>query len=273
MSAPSASATRVALALLGASRGRALSAPLLVGGGELLGVSPNAMRIALSRLSASGDVVLEGRGRYALSEARLRAIAHVRTFRTGFAARVRWKGGFLGVLTADLPRRNASLVRRREHALALVGMRPYRHGLYVRPDNLEGGRTVVAAQLSRLGLDDEAVVLGVELDASRVREVEALYEVRADTAKAMALEAKVRKLLGELGSRPRHEVAARSFFLGDEVLRFLARDPLLPENMADPAPRRALADAMGVLDEEGYALWRGILESMERGHGTKGRKR
>lgn len=257
------------MALLGASRGRALSVPSLLLGGELLGVSPNAMRIALSRLASSGDAVLEARGQYALSEARLRAFAHVRTFRTGFAARVRWKGGFLGVLTADLPRRNASLVRRREHALALVGMRAYRHGLYVRPDNLDGGRTVVAAHLSSLGLDDDAAVVGLALDAAQARDVEALYDVRADTARATALEAKVQKLLVELGARAKRELAAKSFFLGDEVLRFLARDPLLPESMADPAPRHALAEAMSVLDEQGYALWRQILDEATTPRGAK----
>jgi phenylacetic acid degradation operon negative regulatory protein len=230
-----------------------------VRGGELLGVSPNAMRIALSRLASSGDVVLEARGQYALSEARLRAVAHVRTFRTGFAARVHWKGGFIGVLTADLSRRNPSLVRRRERALELVGLRAHRHGLYVRPDNLEGGRAVVAAHLSRLGLDDEAHVIGVTLDAAQAREVEALYAVHTDTSRATALESKVQKLLGSFAARPRDELAVKSFFLGDEVLRFLARDPLLPESMADPAPRRALADSMSILDEKAYALWRGIV--------------
>jgi phenylacetic acid degradation operon negative regulatory protein len=269
VSPSSPSATRVALALLGASRGRALSAPGLLVGGELLGVSPNAMRIALSRLAASGDVVVEGRGQYALAEARLRAIAHVRAFRTGFAARLRWKGGFIGVLTADLARRNAALVRRRERALALVGMRAYRHGLYVRPDNLDGGRSVVAAHLSRLGLDDDAVVVGISLEATQLREVEALYDVRADTARASALETKVRKLLVELTARTKRELAAKSFFLGDEVLRFLARDPLLPESMADPAPRRALADAMSVLDEQAYALWRQILDDAAISQGAK----
>ncbi len=254
---PKPSATRVALALLGASRGRALSVPGLVRGGELLGVSPNALRVALSRLAASGELVVEGRGQYALSEARQRAVAHVRTFRTGFAARVPWKGGFIGVLTADLPRRNPTLVRRRERALELVGLRAYRHGLYVRPDNLEGGRAVVAAHLSRLGLDDAATVIGVSID--QVHEVEALYDVRADTSRAAALETRVRTLLREF-RRPKHTLAAKSFFLGDEVLRFLARDPLLPESMADPAARRALAEAMSALDETAYALWRTIVE-------------
>lgn len=260
---------RVTLALLGASRGRSLSVPALVGCGELLGVSSNATRVALSRLASSGDVVAEDRGHYALSDARLRAFSHVRTFRSGFAARVPWRGGFLGVLTADLPRRNAALVRRREQALALVGMRAHRHGLHVRPDNLEGGRVVVAAHLLRLGLDDEAMVIGVTLDTAQLREVERRYDVRADAARATGLETKVRKLLAGRSRRPKRELAVACFFLGDEVLRFLARDPLLPESMADPAPRSALAEAMSTLDEEGHALWRGLMDEMERARGKK----
>ncbi len=264
MATTAPSATRLALALLGAARGHALSAPALVGAAELLGSSANAMRIALSRLVASGDLVLEARGRYALSSERIGPFAHVRTFRTGFAERCAWHGGFVGVLTADLPRRNGALVRRRERALALVGMRMLRHGLALRPDNLEGGVPVVAAHLARLGLDDGAEVIGVTLDARQVREVEALYDVRADTARAVALEAKVRTLLARMGTRSKRKDAAESFYLGDEVLRFLARDPLLPESMADPAPRRGLAAAMGTLDERGHALWASLLEELER---------
>jgi phenylacetic acid degradation operon negative regulatory protein len=251
------------LALLGAARGRALSVPGLLRGGEILGVSANAMRIALSRLAKSGELESRGRGAYALSEGRLRAVAHVRTFRTGFAARVQWGGAFIGALTADLSRRNAALVRRRERALELLGMRAYRHGLYVRPDNLEGGRQVIAGHLAGLGLDTEADVVSITLDASQAREVDALYDIAADAARATSLETKVRKLLARFEVRVADDLAAKSFFLGDEVLRFLARDPLLPENMADPAPRHALASAMSELDTRAYALWRDILNEEE----------
>ncbi|MBC7174366.1 MAG: hypothetical protein H5U40_18110 [Polyangiaceae bacterium] len=221
------------------------------------------MRVALSRLVASGDVILAARGHYALAAERLEPFAHVRSFRTGFAARCAWTGGFVGVLTAELPRRNQALVRRRERALALAGLREFRHALAVRPDNLEGGVAAVAAHLARLGLDDEAEVIGVTLDARQVRAVEALYDVQADTASAVALESKVRALLGRIGTRSKRKDAAETFFVGDEVLRFLARDPLLPESMADPAPRRALATAMEILDERGHALWASLLDELE----------
>lgn len=259
-----ASASRVALALLSASRGRALSAPVLVGAAEVLGVSGNAMRVALSRLAAQGAVVTRQRGRYTLSPERLPAVAHVRTFRTGFAERVAWRGGFLGVLTADLSRRSATLVARREQALELSGFRPFAHGLWVRPDNLAGGRAGVAAHLARLGLDDGAEVLEVRLDAAQAKRAERRFDVAGDAARAAALTERVRRFITTMDTRPVRAVAAQSFWLGDEVLRFLARDPLLPEGLADPAPRRALAEAMATLDERAFTIWQSMLEELER---------
>jgi phenylacetic acid degradation operon negative regulatory protein len=257
------SATRIALALLGASRGRALSATVLVGAADLLGVSGNAMRVALSRLAASGDVVLEERGSYALSPARLGAVARVRTFRTGFASRLAWQGRFLGVLTADLPRRNAALVARRERALDLAGFRHFAHGLWARPDNLEGGRAVVSAHLVRLGLEDDAEVLEVTLDGAQVKRLERAWNVAVDATRATALRERIEKFIASVPGKALRKVAAESFWLGDEVLRFLARDALLPETMADPAPRRELAEAMRTLDERGHAVWQALLQELE----------
>lgn len=262
--APKSSANRVALALLGAARGRALSAPVLVGAADILGLSGNAMRVALSRLTARGDLVQRERGRYALAPSRLEAFAHVRTYRTGFAARVAWSGGFLGALTADLPRRNAAQVDRRERALELSGFRALHHGLWVRPDNLAGGRAAVAAHLAKLGLDDGAELLEVRFDPARRARVEKAWAVAADAARANALTRRVERFIATLPKRPLRVVAAQSFWLGDEVLRFLARDPLLPQRLADPAPRLRLAEAMGTLDGRGYSIWQALLAELDR---------
>ncbi|MDB4973909.1 MAG: PaaX protein [Myxococcaceae bacterium] len=255
---------RIALSLLAGARGEPLSAPALVGAAELLGVSANAMRIALSRLVASGDVLSVSRGSYALSRERVAAMAHVQTFRTGFAERVAWRGELCAVVTTHLSRRQAATVRRRDSALALTGFREFRPGFYLRPDNLEGGRVVLAAQLWRLGLEQEADLLSARLDAAPLAQLERLYEVALDAARAKTLCGKVEALLETMATRSPRKLAVETFWLGDEVLRFLARDPLLPESMADPAPRRALAQAMSRLDERAYALWRVILAQLEQ---------
>lgn len=287
--AKTAPAQNVALGLLGAARGRSLPVQALVKGGEILGVSGNAMRLTLSRLAARGDLRTEGRGRYVLSDLRRNAVAHVRTYlggepgpqsgrrapqakpgsdeggttrrTTGFAARVPWQGRFLGVLTGDLSRRQPTDVARRERALLLSGFRAFRHGLWVRPDNLAGGRVVVEGHLRRLGLDRDAEVITVELDGGQLREVEHAYDVAADEREARRLSTRVHQFLAKK-PQATAKVAAESYWLGDEVLRFLASDPLLPESMADPEPRRALAAAMSVLDERGFALWSSMLEEL-----------
>lgn len=253
---------RIALALLGAAREEPLTTPMLIGAADVLRLSPNAMRIALSRLTSRGDVITRKRGTYALSKQRLASFAHVRRYRTGFAQRTPWHGDYLGVLTAELPRRNATLVRRRTRALDLVGFRELAHGLFVRPNNLAGGRPVVAAQLARLGLDPTAELIGVTLDEPQRRKLEHSWQVRADEKRAVTLTRRVEALLPAMNKRPPREVAATSFWLGDEVLRFLARDPLLPEQLADPAPRRRLAEVMSELDQQGIKVWRSLLEAL-----------
>ncbi len=262
MSAPRPSAMRIALALLGAARGQPLTAPMLVGAADVLKLSPNSMRIALSRLTSRGDLITERRGTYALSKQRREGFDHVRRYRTGFATRVTWKGDYLGVLTADLPRRNATLVRHRARSLDLAGFRPLAHGLFVRPNNLAGGRAPIEAQLRRLGLDADAQVIGVTLDATQSAQLERQYEVSVDQKTALALTRKVEALLPQMHRKPPREVAATSFWLGDEVLRFLARDPLLPEQLADPAPRRTLAQVMSELDEQGLQVWTSLLKTL-----------
>jgi len=258
----SAPAQTIVLALLGASRGRALPAKVLVGGAAILGVTGNATRLALSRLLSKGELVSTERGRYQLSTLRRSANAHVRAFKTGFAQRTTWKGGFLAVLTGDLPRTNATAIARRERALNLSGFRIFRHGVWVRPDNLAGGRVVVDAHLRRLGLDADADTVTLHLDPEQARLVERAWAIDDDAAKALELTRRVQAFLVKT-HRTRQAEAAESFWLGDEVLRFLARDPLLPDTMADPDPRRRLADAMAALDERGFATWSALLEELE----------
>ena len=247
------------LSLLSASRGQALSANALVRAGEVLGVSGNAMRVALSRLSANGDVVVQGRGQYVLPERRKHAVAHVRRYRQGFLPRVKWKGVFVGVLTAELSRRNATLVSRRERALQLAGFRHFSHGLWLRPGNLEGGKHALASLIVELGFDEKADVIEVTLDDAQRRHFARGYDIAGDQKRCRALLTRVKHFLREFSKLPPREVARESFFLGDEVLRFLARDPLLPEQLSDPRPREALAAAMEALDERAFAVWQTIL--------------
>lgn len=254
------SASWLVLSLLSASRGRALTVNALVRAGEVLGVSGNAMRVALSRLGASGEVVMEGRGRYVLPARRRESLAHVRRYRQGFLPRVKWRGGFVGVLTADLSRRNVTQVARREKALGLAGFRLYAHGLWLRPGNLAGGARALDRHLRTLGYEEALELIDVTLDGPQRRRFARGYDVAVDQRRARALHQRVQRQLRDFSKVSPREAAKESFFLGDEVLRFLARDALLPEELADPRPREALAAAMEALDARAFALWQTLLK-------------
>lgn len=268
-----ASATRIALTVLTAARGHALSAAQILAAGELLDCSPNAMRVALSRLLSEGSIAQHERGQYVLGGTVADVGAHVRAWRTGFAKQVAWKGRFIAVLVHALPHRDRTSARRRDRALALAGFRAWKHGVVLRPDNLAGGRIAIAQHLAKLGLDPDAPVVGLELDDARTNEVFSLWDVAQDRARALALEADVQAFVERMEKRPAARVAAESFWLGDEVVRFLARDPLLPEAVSDPGPRRALAKAMSVLDERGVAIWWEILMRAGGAPDTRRQKR
>jgi phenylacetic acid degradation operon negative regulatory protein len=248
------------LSLLSASRGQAMTANAFVRAGEVLGVSGNAMRVALSRLSANGEIVAQSRGEYVLPERRRQAVAHVRRYRQGFMSRVKWAGSFVGVLTADLSRRNATQVSRRERALELAGFRHFAHGLWLRPGNLEGGKAALASHVKELGFEEKADVIEVALDEAQRKQFARGYDIAGDEKRAKALLTRVKHFMREFSKLPPHEVAKESFFLGDEVLRFLARDPLLPDQLADTRPREELAAAMEALDERAFAVWHDLLK-------------
>jgi phenylacetic acid degradation operon negative regulatory protein len=57
------------------------------------------------------------------------------------------------------------------------------------------------------------------------------------------------------------EALVESFLVGGAAIRSLARDPLLPDEIAPGDHRRALTDAMRDYDRRGRALWNRALET------------
>ncbi len=106
--------------------------------------------------------------------------------------------------------------------------------------------------------------MGLTLDDHQSAGLRRHYRAEVDARRCRTLAKKVEVLLPLMRRRPPRQVAAPSFFLGDEVLRALARDPLLPEQWASPAPRKQLAELMGRLDAHGLAVWRSLLHDLER---------
>lgn len=248
------------LDLLSTLKGGAMPVRALVGAGALFALEENGIRVALTRLLASGLVERDERGQYRLA-ARAQALnRQVTSWRT-LEERIRpWDGGWVAVLTAGLPRRPRRGVEQRARALRLIGFRSLAPGLEIRPDNLVGGVAAVRAQLYAVGLDRSAPVFALgQLDPERAARAAGLWDVaalrRAYRLACRRIARSERRLLG----LPRPRAMNESFRLGGQVIRQLVLDPLLPEPMVPAAERLALVAAMRRYDRAGRACWADFL--------------
>jgi len=247
------------LSLLTAGKGRTLSAAQLLAACGLLGVSDNATRVSLSRLRREGRIAQAERGSYRLGAASFELAELAGAWRSRARCRRSFHGQYLALLTADLRRGDRTTIRRREHAIEVSGMRTWRHGLALRPDNLDGQGRALTERLKTLGFPDAVDMVTVSLNPDQEVSVCALWDVAAYEREAKRLTLEVHKFLraGERLSTERR--AKQSFWLGDEVIRFLLRDPLLPETWCDPSLVTDLTQAMEELDLRGHAVWADVL--------------
>jgi len=189
----------------------------------------------------------------------VRALAeHVTSWRDVERRTRAWSGGWVGVLTADRSRADRAVTKRRERALALLGLSELRAGLFLRPDNLRGGLDGVRARLVALGLDEDALVLGIDALPESERAA-----TRWDVpALETAYRGWIRKLdagAGRLPNLPADRAARESFRLGGQAIRAIVFDPLLPAPLVDVELRKAFVDAMRRFDRLGRAAWRDFL--------------
>jgi hypothetical protein len=272
----------------------------LVTVGALFGLEGNAIRVALTRLVASGLVASDERGSYRLAAQADPVSRWADGWRLGERRLRPWGGGWLCLWHPRGGERGARARSRR--ALERLGFREGRDALWVRPDNLRGPRAAIEDDLALLGLAPGALLfVGEDLPAAAVaawldelwpiaqtarRQRRALRDIERSRARL------ARRAGGSLrGPRrqtsrvaawgnwrgplrgPRRqtsrvaawgnwrgEALVESFLVGGAAIRELARDPLLPDEIAAGDDRRALTEAMRDYDRRGRAIWKEMLD-------------
>lgn len=247
------------LNLMQANDGEPMSVRHAVASCALFGVRENSVRVALARLVASGLVEVAARGSYRLGPKAEGLAADVATWRAA-GERVRdWNGDWIAVHVGSLGRSDRVALRARDRALALLGLCELDRGLFVRPDNLVGGVEGVRARLTKLGLPrDAAVFVARSLDPARERRARALWDGKAldrgyrDTARRLD------GWLAKSARLPPGTAARESYELGNDAIRQLIYDPLLPSPLVDVDARRAFIDAVLRFDAAGHAIWQSL---------------
>jgi phenylacetic acid degradation operon negative regulatory protein len=172
-----------------------------------------------------------------------------------------WDGGWVAVLTGGLGKTDRAAMRARSRALALVGLCELERDLFIRPDNFAGGVAATRDRLQALGLPAEApVFLAREFDAARESRAQRLWNIRALERGYREGRQKLEKSLAHFDQMGMEAAARESFLLGDQAIRQLVFDPMLPEPLATVGERRAFADVMRRYDKAGKEIWKRFLK-------------
>lgn len=238
-----------------------LSARDAVAGAALFGIRENSVRVTLVRLASAGLIEAAGRGSYRLGPNGLALAAEVATWRLA-EERVRdWSGGWVAVHVGSLGRSDRVALRARDRALALLGLRELDRGFFLRPDNLAGGVAGVRERLHKLGMQEDAAIFQASaFDAAREERARGLWDGAAMSASYRQTRQRLEQWLIRAGELEPEVAARESFLLGNEAIRQLVFDPLLPAPLVDVAERRAFTAAVRVFDQAGHDIWRRLWQ-------------
>ena len=260
MTPSSKNSKKLILNLLLATDQGTLTTAEAVKAGQLLGVAGGNVRVTLTRLAAAGLLESSGRAEYRLSAGGKVLGEAVAVWRTAEDRLRPWNGGWIAVLTGNLPKAARTPWRARYRALALVGLKELDRDLYLRPDNFAGGVVEARERLMSLGLGIEMpVFLAQELDPARDRRARSLWDARSLVRRYRNWRRRLEAWLSRYETKPTEIAAREAFVLGDAAIHELVFDPMLPEPLVDTAERRAFTEVLITYDRVGKEIWRRFL--------------
>jgi phenylacetic acid degradation operon negative regulatory protein len=250
------------LDLLSTLRRGAMPVRALVSAGERLGIPENNLRVALARLLRARLVERDERGRYRIGLAAQAVSRRVTSWRRVEDRLRSWRGHWVAVLAAGLPRGQRAQLRRNERALRLLGFETLEPGIELRPDNLAGGAPALRETLFHLGMDPGAPVVRLSgLDPEREARARTLWDADALRGELRAIRREIEAGIDRLPTLPDEKAMVESFRVGGRALRAIVLDPLLPDAIVAGDERRALVAAMERYDRLGREAWRGFMEA------------
>src|SRR5262249_2011672 len=217
-------------------------------------IQETARRVALTRLSGAGLLQAAGRGTYRLGRRAQKLATEVGAWRTALRGLREWSGGWAAVFVGDLGRADRVALRAQDRALRMTGVRELGRGLFVRPDNLAGGVATLRERLTALGLE-APVFAARDFDAETDARARALWDGKALTRAYKNTRIELDEWLERAGQLDPEAGARESYLIGNEAIRQLVFDPLLPHPLVDVDERRAFFDALVRFDRAGHAIW------------------
>ena len=189
----------------------------------LFGIAESTARVALSRMLATGELTLD-EGRYRLAGQLLERQTRQADSRRGMA-RSPWDGSWVvHVVTADS--REATTRSDLRSAMRRLHIAELREGTWMRPDNLDPGRDLWAAEQVQTQCTTLRGARTNEPDAVAVE----LFPLMPWMDEAQRLVTDLRAHQADLESGD-ESILASAFERNAAVLRHLLSDPLLPDEL------------------------------------------
>ena len=250
-------AKKLILGLLLVSDGRPIPVRQLIDACEIFAIRENNVRVTLVRLSASGLIQASSRGTYVLGRSAQNLASQVATWQTMEQQLSPWHGGYIVAHLGALGRSDRKALRQRERALAMCGMQPLDSSLYLRPDNLENGVSMIRRRLHALGLEPEAPVFGaLDFAPEHAEKMSALWPTVALNLHYQEQRQQLEDWLQRCDELEPEAAAREVYIRGAEAVRSLVFDPWLPAPMIDEHARHRYVETVRRFDETGKALWR-----------------
>ena len=229
----------------------------------LFGISANNTRVALNRLVAAGLAEPVTRGAHQLGPHGRALADEVGAWRHAEQALQPWAGDWVMVLTGGLGRVDRHALRARERALALAGMKPLDTDVYIRPANIASGVDLIRSRLVALGLPPQAAVfLARDFDTDRAQRAPALWDTEALLkGYRQGLEALAASLT-RLPTLPVADAARHAYLTGNQAIRHLVFDPLLPEPLVPTRERVAYRAEVLHYESVGRRVWQAFFDSV-----------
>lgn len=219
------------------------------------------MRVALTRLVQQGKATAKARGVYAWNPSGHGLLRDVRNWLHKEKHMIAWSGGWVAVADAGIPRSERGVLKRHVKALELRGFKPFKNGLHLRPDNLQGGVERLREELLELGLASSATVFVISgLAQEDASQAWALWDTQALQNAYSASLARLAESDVALASMNLQQAAVHSLLEGRRVIRDIVLDPLLPEEMFASAKRHQLIERMTAYQAKALKIWVQALE-------------
>lgn len=247
-------ARHLILDILYASQRELTSIKQVLCAADLLGISDNGVRVAMTRLCSEGVIQAVERGLYQVTEKKFDTHLVSLNKTPNMRLAEHWQGHYFLVYTGNLGRVDRTALSKREKALRYYGFQELEQNVFIRPDNLNLSLATLKAHAVKFGLDQDARFFHVNAieDENEVRDLWDIQRLNRGYAEVIQ---QVGQWFNNYQRLDLAEAAKTAFYTGKHALFTLRADPVLPAEWIDANLRSQFEQAVRRIEHQGQILW------------------